>query len=136
MSMTDSVLTPWAAVNTALGLSASVRDEAHYAELLAFVDECFERFGEQDDHPIFALVDIVAHRIKEYEDKRHPWPDASTPATRLAFLMDQHGLRQCDLPEIGAQSVVSDVLSGKRKLNLRQTQALARRFGVPVDALI
>ena len=41
MIMTDSVLAPWAAVNTALGLSAPVRDEAHYAELLAFVEECF-----------------------------------------------------------------------------------------------
>ncbi len=136
MIVTDSVLAPWAAVNTALGLSAPVRDEAHYTELLAFVEECFERFGAQDNHPIFALVDIVAQRIKEYEDRLHPWPDASIPATRLAFLMDQHGLRQSDLPEVGAQSVVSDVLSGKRKLNLRQTQALARRFGVPVDALI
>ncbi|MDD2811035.1 transcriptional regulator [Rhodoferax sp.] len=136
MIVTDSVLAPWAAVNTALGLSAPVRDEAHYTELLAFVEECFERFGAQDNHPIFALVDIVAQRIQEYEDRLHPWPDASTPATRLAFLMDQHGLRQSDLPEVGAQSVVSDVLSGKRKLNLRQTQALARRFGVPVDALI
>lgn len=136
MIMTDSVLAPWAAVNTALGLSAPVRDEAHYAELLAFVEECFERFGAQDNHPIFALVELVAQRIKGYEDQFHPWPDASTSATRLAFLMDQHGLRQCDLPEVGAQSVVSAVLSGKRKLNLRQTQALARRFGVPVDALI
>ena len=136
MLMTDNVLAPWAAVNTALGLSSPVRDEAHYTELLAFVSECFERFGAQDNHPIFALVDIVAQRIKAYEDRRHPWPDASTPATRLALLMDQHGLRHCDLPEVGAQSVVSDVLSGKRKLNLRQTQALARRFSVPVDALI
>lgn len=136
MIMTDSVLAPWAAVNSALGLSCPVRDEAHYAELLAFVEECFERFGAQDNHPIFGLVDLVAQRIKEYEIKLHPWPDASTPATRLAFLMDQHGLRQSDLPEVGAQSVVSDVLSGKRKLNLRQTKALARRFGVPVDALI
>lgn len=136
MTMADSVLAPWAAVNTALGLSAPIRDEAHHAELLVFVEECFERFGAQDNHPVFALVDIVAQHIKEYEDRLHPWPDASTPATRLAFLMDQHGLRQCDLPEVGAQSVVSDVLSGKRKLNLRQTQALARRFGVPVDALI
>ena len=136
MIVTDSVLAPWAAVNTALGLSAPVRDEAHYTELLAFVEECFERFGGQDSHPIFALVDIVAQHIKAYEDRLHPWPDTSTPATRLAFLMDQHGLRQSDLPEVGAQSVVSDVLSGKRKLNLRQTQALARRFGVPVDALI
>ena len=136
MIMTDSVLAPWTAVNTALGLSSPVRDEAHHTELLAFVEECFERFGAQDNHPIFALVDLVAQRIKEYEDRFHPWPDASTPATRLAFLMDQHGLRQSDLPEVGAQSVVSDVLSGKRQLNLRQTQALARRFGVPVDALI
>lgn len=136
MIMTDNVLAPWAALNTALGLSAPVRDEAHYTELLAFVEECFERFGAQDNHPIFALVDIVAQHIKAYEDRLHPWPDSSTPATRLAFLMDQHGLRQCDLPEVGAQSVVSDVLSGKRRLNLRQTQALARRFGVPVDALI
>jgi HTH-type transcriptional regulator/antitoxin HigA len=136
MILIDSVLAPWNAVNTALGLSAPVRDEAHYAKLLAFVEECFERFGAQVSHPIFALVDIVAQRIKEYEDRLHPWPDASTPATRLVFLMDQHGLRQSDLPEVGAQSVVSGVLSGKRTLNLRQTQALARRFGVPVDALI
>jgi len=82
------------------------------------------------------LVDIVAQRIQEYEDRVHPWPNGSTSVMRLAFLMEQHGLRQCDLPEVGAQSVVSDVFAGKRKLNLRQTQALARRFGVPVDALI
>ncbi len=103
-------------------LSRPVRDEAHYAELLAFVDECFERFGALDKHPIFALVDIVAQHIKAHEDRLHPWPDASAPATRLAFLMDQHGLRPCDLPEVGAQSVVSDVLSGKRKLNLRHAK--------------
>jgi HTH-type transcriptional regulator/antitoxin HigA len=134
MSVSD-VLAPWAAINAALGLSAPVRDEAHYAHLLAFVDECFERFGADGAHPVFALVDLVAARIADYEAHHHAWPGASTPASRLAFLMDQHGLRQCDLPEVGAQSVVSAVLAGKRKLNLRQTQALARRFGVPMDAL-
>ncbi len=54
MSVTD-VLAPWAAINDALGLSAPIRDEAHYAELLAFVDEAFEQFGENDEHPIFGL---------------------------------------------------------------------------------
>ena len=63
-------------------------------------------------------------------------PNLGRESPRLAFLMDQHDLRQCDLPEVGAQSVVSAVLAGKRALNLRQTAALARRFGVPVDALI
>lgn len=134
MTVTD-VLAPWATINAALGLAAPIRDAAHYAELLAFVDECFERFGDNDAHPVFALVDLVARRIADHEALHHRWPDASTPATRLAFLMEQHGLRQCDLPEVGAQSVVLEVLAGKRSLNLRQTQALARRFGVPMDAL-
>ena len=134
MNVTE-LLTPWETINAALGLSAPVRDEAHYTELLAFVDECFERFCAIDKHPIFALVELVAARIREYENQMPAWPDASTPATRLAFLMEQHGLRQCDLPEVGAQSVVSDVLSGKRALNLRQVKALARRFSVPMELL-
>ena len=51
----------------------------------------------------------------------------------LAGLVEQHGLGQADLPEVGAQSVVSDVLSGKRRLNVRQIRELARRFGVSVE---
>jgi HTH-type transcriptional regulator/antitoxin HigA len=44
--------------------------------------------------------------------------------------MEQHGLRQADLPEIGSQGVVSEILSGRRELNLRQIRALSERFGV------
>jgi HTH-type transcriptional regulator/antitoxin HigA len=44
--------------------------------------------------------------------------------------MAQHGLRQADLPEIGSQGVVSEILAGRRELNLRQVRALAERFGV------
>jgi HTH-type transcriptional regulator/antitoxin HigA len=134
MTVSD-VLAPWAAINAALGLAAPIRDEGHYTELLAFVEECFERFGDDDAHPVFALVELVAKRIRDYEGQQQPWPLDSTAATRLAFLMEQHGLRQCDLPEVGAQSVVSAVLAGKRSLNLRQTQALAKRFGLPIEAL-
>ena len=59
----------------------------------------------------------------------------STPASVLASLMDEHGLRQSDLPEIGSQGVVSEVLAGKRQLNLRQVRALAARFSVPMEML-
>jgi HTH-type transcriptional regulator/antitoxin HigA len=44
--------------------------------------------------------------------------------------MEQHGLRQRDLREIGSQGVVSEVLAGKRELNVRQIRALSERFGV------
>ncbi len=53
------------------------------------------------------------------------------PNEMLRFLMQAHGLSQKSLPEIGSQGVVSEILSGKRKLNARQISALASRFNVP-----
>ena len=44
--------------------------------------------------------------------------------------MEEHGLTQSDLPEVGSQGVVSEILSGKRELNVRQIRVLAQRFGV------
>ncbi|MDP3423577.1 MAG: hypothetical protein Q8S32_07420 [Burkholderiaceae bacterium] len=35
-----------------------------------------------------------------------------------------------NLPDIGSQGVVSEILAGKRELNLRQVRALAQRFAV------
>jgi HTH-type transcriptional regulator/antitoxin HigA len=53
-----------------------------------------------------------------------------------AFLMQQHQLTQSELPEIGTQGVVSEILSGKRELNLRQIKVLAERFNVPISAFV
>jgi HTH-type transcriptional regulator/antitoxin HigA len=39
-------------------------------------------------------------------------------------------LRQSDWPEIGSQGVVSEILNGKRELNVRQIRETARRFRV------
>lgn len=86
-----------------------------------------------EGHPLWALIALAGDRISEYEDRVHPWPDTSTPATRLASLMQDHGLRQGDLPEIGSQGVVSEILAGKRALDARQIAALSRRFGLPAE---
>jgi len=48
----------------------------------------------------------------------------------LRFLMDQHGLKQTQIPEIGAQSVVSEILSGKRSLTVDHIRNLTERFGI------
>lgn len=131
MSVTD-VLAPWTALNEARGLAAPIRDAQHYADLLAFVDEAFERFGDDDSHPIFGLVSIVADRIRDYEARNHPLAELPSH-TLLRELMREHGIVQSELPEVGPQSVVSEVLAGKRALNLRQVKALAERFGVPME---
>jgi len=48
----------------------------------------------------------------------------------------QHGHRQSDLPEIGSQGVVSEILAGKPELNIRQVRALSERFGVSAATFI
>jgi HTH-type transcriptional regulator/antitoxin HigA len=48
----------------------------------------------------------------------------------LQYLMEEHSLRQSDLPEVGSQGVVSEILNGKRELNVRQIRELAQRFHV------
>ena len=125
----------WVALHETLGLGAPIADEAQYEQALAVVEAVFDDVAADSAHPLDGLVDLLADRIREYEDRVHPWPDTSTPATVLASLMEEHGLKQSDLPEIGAQSVVSAVLAGKRQLNLRQVKALARRFSVPLEVL-
>lgn len=67
--------------------------------------------------------------IKDYEAEHHPLPDV-TGIQALKFLMEQHGLKQTDLRAIGSQGVVSEILAGKRDLNVRQIRLLSERFAV------
>ncbi|MGH8336771.1 MAG: hypothetical protein ACRETL_08150, partial [Gammaproteobacteria bacterium] len=51
-------------------------------------------------------------------------------------LMQQHGLKQGDLPDVGPQSTISDLLNARRAFHARHILALSRRFGVPADAFM
>jgi HTH-type transcriptional regulator/antitoxin HigA len=49
----------------------------------------------------------------------------------LRALMDGSNLRQKDLvPIFGSESIVSEVLSGKRELNKNQIEKLSKRFRI------
>lgn len=63
--------------------------------------------------------------------RRHPSPLAS-----LEISDGQHGLKQCDLSEIGSQGVVSEILTGKRDINIRQVRALSERFRVSAATFV
>jgi HTH-type transcriptional regulator / antitoxin HigA len=53
-----------------------------------------------------------------------------TPEIKQQWGKDEYSLSQSDLPEIGSQGVVSEIINGKRELNIRQIRALAKRFNV------
>jgi len=67
--------------------------------------------------------------------KNYPMPESSG-ADMLRYLMEERGLKQSDLPEIGSQGVVSEILNGKRELNIRQMRELAKRFHVSPAAFL
>jgi HTH-type transcriptional regulator / antitoxin HigA len=126
----------WVALHEALGVGAPIASEAEYEQALAFVEQVIDAVAALPGHPLEGLVGLLADRIRAYEAKTHPWPDSSSPATVLTYLMQEHQLRQSDLPEVGSQGVVSEVLAGKRQLNARQVSALSRRFSVPAEVLL
>lgn len=128
----DKVLAPWLALHDALGIASPIADEAHYAAMVTFTESLADSLPDDASDPGWGLVNLLAERISAYEDRAHPWPDLA-PHALLQELMTEHGLSQKDLPEVGTQSVISELLAGKRKLNLRQVKALALRFGVPMD---
>lgn len=135
MNLND-ITTHWVALHEALGLGSPIQNEAHYAQLLEVVEALMEDESATPAGAMAGLMNLLADRIRAYEEQTQPWPPHSTPASRLAFLMDQHGLRQSDLPELGPQSVVSELLRGNRTFNMRQTVALAKRFALPMEAFV
>jgi HTH-type transcriptional regulator/antitoxin HigA len=106
-----------------------IRNEREYNAAVKRLDELLDEIGSNEKHPLYSLLDTLATLIHAYEEEHYPIPD-TTGADILRFLMDEHGLTQSNLPEVGSQGVVSEILNGKRELNLRQIRALAERFGV------
>ena len=76
------------------------------------------------------LADLLTLLIEDFEEKHYQLPKAS-PLEAVAFLMEQHGLKQKDLLDVfGTPSIVSEVLSGKRDLNKEHISRLSKRFAV------
>lgn len=130
----NHLLPSWDAFRSATDI-APIRNEKHYKKLVATLKALLEETAGNERHPAMGLVDIVGDLIEDYEAEHH----ALKPATglqALKFLMDQHGLKQGDLGEIGSQGVVSEILAGKRDLNIRQVRALTGRFGVSAATFV
>ena len=115
----------WTAVSPLL----SIRNEHEYDLAVARLNGLLDEVGTDEQHPLYTLLDTLGTLIHAYEEEHHPIPESSGVDV-LRFLMDEHDLTQSDLPEIGSQGVVSEVLRGKRELNIRQIRALATRFQV------
>ncbi|MDY6967443.1 MAG: transcriptional regulator [Spirochaetota bacterium] len=104
-------------------------NEKDYNKLVNFLDNLIDEVGNNENHPLASLMETIGDLIEIYESQYINEIEGS-PIDALNALMAEHGLKQSDLSEIGTQGVVSEILSGKRQLNVRQIKILSKRFKV------
>lgn len=106
-----------------------IRREADYQRAISTLDVLLDEVGNDETHVLAGLVEVLGLLIEGYENK-YEKESHVTGSQALRFLMEQNNLKQSDLSDLGSQGVVSEILRGKRKLNLRQVKLLSQRFGV------
>lgn len=113
----------------------AIRNEQEYDAAVERLNAHVDEVGDNPTDPRYRAIETLSVLIEAYDREHYRLPEASGVEV-VRFLMEEHGLTQKDLPEIGSQGIVSEVLSGRRALNVRQIQALAERFSVKPGAFL
>ncbi len=113
----------------------TLRDESEYEAALKAVRPYFD--DEPDaDTPAAANFDALVLLIEDFERRHYPIPRA-TPVEVLKFVMETNRYSRADLIEvIGSKSRASDLLNGRREINLDQIRRLSRAWHIPAGALL
>ncbi len=107
----------------------SIRNENEYDQAIERLNTLIDEIGNNEQHPLYELLDTLGAVIHTYEEKHYPMPECSG-VEMLQFLMEEHQLEPSDLREIGTPDIIWEILSGERELTVKHLQALAARFHV------
>jgi HTH-type transcriptional regulator/antitoxin HigA len=106
-----------------------IRSEGEYERTVSLMNYLLDVIGDNEDHPLSGLLDLVGELVEDY-DANHYSIEASEPKEVLRYLIEIRGLKQGDLAEIVAQSNLSAILAGKRKISSTMAGKLAKFFNV------
>jgi HTH-type transcriptional regulator / antitoxin HigA len=113
---------------------AHIRDDAHLDLAMAVIDRLLDKGSLAGAEQMY--LDALTDLVETYEDAHVPMP-ARTGLDALRFLMASNDLEQVDLaPVLGRKSLVSEVLGGKRELELIHIKKLAEYFKVSPGVFI
>lgn len=120
-----------------LGWADFCHSETNAKAMMELLDDALEASLAADPPAgIEALVGFLTSWVEDFERSSVVLPELP-PAELLKFLMEENGLRQKDLAlELGGQSVVSEILRGRRTISGKQAVALGRRFNLSAAAFL
>ncbi|MBL3591844.1 MAG: helix-turn-helix domain-containing protein [gamma proteobacterium endosymbiont of Lamellibrachia anaximandri] len=125
-SQLESISKIWPTIKAVFSVPHS---EKEYQALVKTLDSLVDEVGNDENHELAPVMETIGNLIENYEEREYKI-NKTSPIDVLKYLMQEHGLKQTDLKEIGSQGVVSEILSGKRSLNLEQIKKISDRFQV------
>ncbi|WP_082838356.1 type II toxin-antitoxin system HigA family antitoxin [Gemmata sp. SH-PL17] len=110
-----------------------LRTNADLDAAVAVIDSLIDR--DELSAPEQDYLDVLSDLVEAYETESVPIKPVGD-AEMLRFLIEQNGITQVEAAKrVGiAESTISEVLAGKRKLNRTQIGKLARYFHVSPGA--
>ncbi|WP_281430542.1 hypothetical protein, partial [Desulforhabdus sp. TSK] len=117
---TTSIGPAWRALQNILPVRITpIRDDDQFQRVIHLMNALLDVVGDNEEHELADFLELIGRLVEDYENEHIDIPDAPTHEV-LHFLMDQQGLEETDLSkELGGQPVVSAILSGRRKINVR-----------------
>jgi HTH-type transcriptional regulator/antitoxin HigA len=113
-----------------LGSYVMPRNEKEYDAAVAELNRLLDEVGDNTKDARYRLIETLSALVEAYDDQHYEVPDV-LGVEMLRYLMEEHNLVQANLAaEVGSQSVASEILNGKRELNIKQICKLAERFHV------
>lgn len=124
----------WQAFDTIAHLRP-IHSEADFERMVAMMNSLLDDAGDNEDHPLSSLLDLVSDLVSRYEQVHHAIEPA-LPKDTLRFLMEARGLKQEDLSSIVPQSNLSAILAGKRKISATLAGKLGKFFGISAAVFV
>ncbi len=125
-SQLENISKAWPTVKAVFSVPHS---KEAYQVLVKILDDIIDEVGDNQNHKLAPVMETIGNLIENYEIQEYRINESS-PVEVLKYLMQEHGLRQSDLKEIGSQGVVSEILTGKRILNIEQIKKISNKFHV------
>lgn len=123
-----AIQTSWQAFD-AMAHLRPIHNEKSYDRMVALMNSLLDAAGDDEDHPLSGLLDLVSDMVSKYEQQHHAITPAE-PKEALRFLMEARGLKQEDLSALVPQSNLSAILAGKRKISATLAGKLGKFFGI------
>ena len=123
-----AIQSSWAAFESMVHLR-SIHDETGYDQMVALMNSLLDEVGDDEDHALSGLLELVGDVVSKYERERYAIEPAA-PKDSLRFLIEARGLNQESLSAVVPQSNLSAILAGKRKISATLAGKLGKFFGV------